>query len=184
MSNVTQTSGKLTESRANFMKNCIERVMNHEYVCLNFAQYKYHFPFPTHELKTANLRERKYANLSLDYSNEKKRILILNNTSPSLFYSPFVLLFFHLLEMMSHLFVSKTNLSIIVISNYLLQGLYQSTTLKAELKNNPSFEYPRFFSESNRYAHSFFSHVFRFVDIFFRYVTIKGIQLWSRSFPA
>ena len=46
MSNVTQTSSELTESRANFMKNCIERiriqekeVANHEYECLNFAQY-------------------------------------------------------------------------------------------------------------------------------------------------
>jgi len=71
------------------MKNCIERiriqekeVANHAH--LNFAQYKYHFPFPIHELKTASLRERKYANLSLDYSNEKLRILILNNSAQNI----------------------------------------------------------------------------------------------------
>ena len=84
MSNVTHTSDKLTESSANSTKNCIEQVGIQEsevanLTHLNFARYKYHFPFPTHELKTANLRERKYANLSLDYSNEKLRILILNN---------------------------------------------------------------------------------------------------------
>jgi len=67
MSNVTQTSGKLKESIANFMK----KLHRANQACLNCAQYKYHFPFPTHEPKTANLRERKYANLLLDYSNEK-----------------------------------------------------------------------------------------------------------------
>jgi len=74
MSNVAQTSDKLTESIANFTKKLQRASLS----CLNCAQYKYHFPFPTHELKTASLRERKYANLSLDYSNEKLRILILN----------------------------------------------------------------------------------------------------------
>jgi len=46
-----------------------------------FALYKYHFPFPTHELKIASLRERKYANWSLDCTNEKLRTLILNNSA-------------------------------------------------------------------------------------------------------
>ena len=68
-------------NRQNMKKNnpaIATRESQSESTHLNFAQYKYHFPFPTHELKTANLREEKYANLSLDYSNEKLRILILN----------------------------------------------------------------------------------------------------------
>ena len=47
-------SDKPTKSRASLAKqNCFRESLD-----LNFAQYKYHFPFPTHEPKNASLKKK------------------------------------------------------------------------------------------------------------------------------
>ena len=91
------------------------------------------------------------------------------NQSPLL---PFALLFFHLLEKMSQLFVAKINLSIIIISTYLLQlGLYQSTMLNQNFKKSIA-RIPSIFLDQQSLRTFFFSLMsFGALIIFFRYVT-------------